>query len=309
MWSLIIELGVRKLNLFLDVVGASLAESVGNDIAKMDLIFDLESPEAVLILGDTNSALSAYPAKRHKIPIFHMEAGNRCFDFRVPEKINRRLVDHLSDINLPFQEHARRNLLAEGIPTDQINCTGSPHKEVIDFHIKMIEQAKPLETLGLDVGNYLVVSIYREENVDNPKNLMELVTSLNSVAENYNIPMIFSCHPRSRKKLKETGYQLNKLIRQLPPLGIFDYNHLQLNSFCTISDIGTIGEESAILGFPAVTARQVDERLEGMDEGVLVMAGLSARRILDAIVIVRKQFQLAGPVKIPVDYNVDQVSL
>jgi len=302
------DLGVRKPNYFLDVVGDSVARTVGNVIAKTDEVLEKETPDALLILGDTNSALAAYPAKRRKIPIFHMEAGNRCFDFRVPEEINRRIVDHISDINLPYTEHARRYLLAEGLPPDQVIKTGSPQKEIIDYHMEEIEKSDVLTRFGLEEKKYFTVSIHREENVDNPDHLRKLVEALNGVAEKYDMPLIFACHPRTRKKLEEAGYKLDERVRQMPPLGFFDYNHLQMRSYCTISDSGTISEESAIMGFPAITVRQAHERPEGMDEGVIIMSGLDLTRIIDSIAVAVKQIQTVGPARIPQDYDVDQVS-
>jgi UDP-N-acetylglucosamine 2-epimerase len=302
------ELGVRKPDYFLDVVGRSLAQTVGNVIAKSDEVFEKEQPDAILILGDTNSALSAYPAKRRKIPIFHMEAGNRCFDFRVPEEINRRIVDHISDINLPYTEHARRYLLNEGLPPDQVIKAGSPQKEILDYHIKNIHKSNVLRRFGLERKKYFTVSIHREENVDNPMHLKKLVEALNGVAEHYNMPLIFSCHPRTRKKLEASNYVLDNRIQQMPPLGFFDYNHLQLHSYCTISDSGTITEESAILGFPAITVRQAHERPEGMDEGVIIMSGLKLSHILNSIDVVVKQVETIGVPQIPKDYNVHQLS-
>jgi len=302
------DLGVRKPDYFLDVVGDTLAQTVGNVISKSDEVLEKEAPDAILILGDTNSALAAYPAKRRKIPIFHMEAGNRCFDFRVPEEINRRIVDHISDINLPYTEHARRYLLNEGLPPDQVIKAGSPQREIIDYHMEEIKKSDVLTRFELEQKKYFTVSIHREENVDNPAHLKKLVEALNGVAEHYDMPLIFSCHPRTRKKLEEAGYKLDERVRQMPPLGFFDYNHLQMHSFCTISDSGTITEESALMGFPAITVRQAHERPEGMDEGVIIMSGLDSQRILDSIGVCVKQIQVFGPARIPQDYDVEQLS-
>jgi len=302
------EMGVRKPDYFLDVVGDTLAKTVGNVISKSDEVLEKEVPDAILILGDTNSALAAYPAKRRKIPIFHMEAGNRCFDFRVPEEINRRIVDHISDINLPYTEQARHYLLNEGLPPDQVIKTGSPQKEVLDHHMDEIENSDVLSRFKLEPKNYFTVSIHREENVDKPAHLKKLVEALNGVAEKYDMPLIFSCHPRTRKKLEEAGYKLDERVRQMPPLGFFDYNHLQMNSYCAISDSGGITEDSSILGFPAITVRQAHERPEGMDEGCLVMSGLNPGRILESIELATLQFKEFGPSKLLDDYNVDQLS-
>ena len=302
------EMGVRKPDYFLDVVGDTVAQTVGNVIAKSDEVLEKEAPDAILILGDTNSALAAYPAKRRKIPIFHMEAGNRCFDFRVPEEINRRIVDHISDINLPYTEHARHYLLKEGLPPDQVIKTGSPQKEVLDHHMEEIQKSDVLARFGLEQKKYFTVSIHREENVDNPEHLKQLVEALNGVAEKYDMPLIFACHPRTRKKLEEAGYELDERVRQMPPLGFFDYNHLQMHSYCAISDSGGITEDSSILGFPAITVRQAHERPEGMDEGCLVMSGLNPDRILDSIDLAVLQLKEFGSSKLIDDYNVDQLS-
>ena len=234
-------------------------------------MLEKEQPEAVLVLGDTNSCLAVIPAKRRKIPIFHMEAGNRCFDMRVPEEINRRIVDHVSDINLCYTEHARRYLLAEGLPPDRVMKTGSPMKEVLDFHRAAIEGSDVLQRLSLEKGRYFTVSLHREENVDDPAHLRSLMAALNALARRYRFPLVFSMHPRTGKRLEARRLKLHPLIRALPPLGFFDYVALQKNACCTLSDSGTIAEESSILGFPAVTVREAHERPEGMDEGAVIM--------------------------------------
>jgi len=302
------ELELRKPDYFLNAVGDTLADTMAAIIAKSDKVFEKEKPDALLVLGDTNSALSVIPAKRRKIPIFHMEAGNRCFDMRVPEEINRRIVDHVSDINLPYTEHARRNLIAEGIPTQRIIKTGSPQKEVLDYYKDKISISKVLTRLELHKKNYFVVSIHREENVDKPNRLALLIESLNLVAREYAMPVIFSTHPRTRERLNASGLVLEKAIRQMPPLGLFDYVALEQNSFCVISDSGTISEESSILGFPAITVRDAHERPEGMDEGTVIMCGIQAKRILEAIRTTVSQYESFGPGKIVEDYNVAQVS-
>ena len=302
------ELGVPKPKHFLKAAGQSPAETIGNTIARDDTVLEKEKPEAVLVLGDTNSCLAVIPAKRRHIPIFHMEAGNRCFDMRVPEEINRRIVDHVSDINLCYSEHARRYLLAEGLPRDQVLKTGSPMKEVLDFHRGSIEQSQVLNRLGLIKGRYFTVSIHREENVENPGHLLSLVQALNALARQHRFPLVFSVHPRTRKRLEAGRYRLHKLVRPMPPLGFFDYVALQKSAFCTVSDSGTITEESSILGFPAITVRQAHERPEGMDEGAVIMSGLSVERILQAVEMTLAQFKQFGPCRLPDDYNAAQVS-
>jgi UDP-N-acetylglucosamine 2-epimerase (non-hydrolysing) len=302
------ELGVSAPKHVLGAAGATAAETIGNTIIRVDRVLEEERPEAVLVLGDTNSCLAVIPAKRRKVPIFHMEAGNRCFDMRVPEEINRRIVDHVSDINLCYTEHGRRYLLAEGLPPDRVMKTGSPMKEVLDYHREAISNSKVLRTLGLESGRYFTLSIHREENVDSPEGLTSLVEAINALASRYRHPLVFSVHPRTRKRLEAGGHVLDPLVRQLPPLGFFDYVALQKEAFCTLSDSGTIAEEASILGFPAVTVREAHERPEGMDEGAVVMSGLGAARILQAVEMTRRQFDQAGPCRIPADYDVDNVS-
>jgi UDP-N-acetylglucosamine 2-epimerase (non-hydrolysing) len=302
------DLGLRKPDYFLEAVGQTLAETIGNIIAKSDKVFAKEKPDAMLVLGDTNSALSAISAKRRKIPIFHMEAGNRCFDMRVPEEINRRIIDHVSDINLPYTQHARRYLMAEGFPPDRIIKTGSPMKEILDHHRAAIEASSILTRLGLEKERYFTVSLHREENVDDAVHLKSLVDVLDLLARKYRLPLVFSVHPRTRKRLDAAQLRLHKLVRAMPPLGFFDYVALQKNAFCTLSDSGTITEESSILGFPAVTLREAHERPEGMDEGVVIMTGLGKERILNAVEMTLAQFRTLGSCRIPSDYNVDQVS-
>ncbi len=302
------ELGIKRPKHYLNAAGRNPAETIGKTITRADVVLEKELPEAVLILGDTNSSLAAIPAKRRKIPIFHMEAGNRCFDMRVPEEINRRIVDHTSDINLCYTEHGRRYLLSEGLPPDEVIKTGSPLKEVLDYHRAAIEASSVHKRLGIEKSRYFTVSIHREENVDNPIHLSSLVDSLNTLATRYKIPLIFSVHPRTRKRLKADGHKLHKLIQARPPLGFFDYVALQKDAFCTLSDSGTITEESSILGFPAITLREAHERPEGMDEGAVIMSGLDKHRILQAVSMTIAQFKNTGPCRIPDDYNVDCVS-
>jgi len=305
------NLGVKKPDYFLDVAGKNVAHTIGNIISKSDDVFEIEKPDAVLLYGDTNSCLAVIPAKRRKIPVFHFEAGNRCFDQRVPEELNRKVLDHLSDINFPLTEHARRYLLAEGIKPDTIIKPGSPMKEILDFHSKEINASDVLERLGLKAEKFFIVSAHREENVDSTENFNDLLDSLNAIAEKFQFPVIVSTHPRTKIKLESLNRNdLNPLIEFLKPLGFFDYNKLQKNAYCVISDSGTISEESSILNFPAITIRQAHERPEGMDEGTLIMSGLKKERILQSINIIVSQFSKEKRVtKIVNDYNVDNFSL
>ena len=296
------ELEIRQPDFFLDAAGMSSASTIAKVIEKVDVLFEQVNPDGVLVLGDTNSGLSVIPAKRRHIPIFHMEAGNRCFDLRVPEEINRKIIDHLSDINMPYTEHGRRNLLAEGLPTDQIFVTGSPLTEVIEHYQPKIQASKILEDLKLDVGRYFVASFHREENVDVPERLEILIKTINSVAEEYDLPIVLSVHPRTRKKLEGSSTPLHKKVINLKPLGFFDYVKLQQMAFCTLSDSGTITEESAILGFPAVTLRDTHERPEGMDTGVLVMTGISTESVSDGIKIAKAAYESNSRPLRPADY-------
>lgn len=305
------NLGVKKPDYFLDVAGKSVAYTIGNVISKSDDIFEIEKPDAVLLYGDTNSCLAVISAKRRKIPVFHFEAGNRCFDQRVPEELNRKVLDHLSDINFPLTEHARRYLIAEGIKPDTIIKAGSPMKEILDFHAGEIEESKVLETLQVKAGAFFIVSTHREENVDSEENFNDLLDSLNAIAEKYKFPVIVSTHPRTKIKLEALQRtDLNPLIQFLKPLGFFDYIKMQQKAFCVISDSGTITEESSILNFPAITIRQAHERPEGMDEGTLIMSGLKKERILESIHIIVSQFSREKRVtKLVPDYNVDNFSI
>lgn len=302
------DLRLRKPDHFLGAAGRTAAETIGLVISKVDEVLELEKPQALLVLGDTNSCLSVIPAKRRRIPIFHMEAGNRCFDMRVPEEINRRIVDHVADINLTYSEHSRRYLLAEGMRGDRVIKTGSPMKEVLDFHRAGIEASDVHARLGLEKGRYFTVSIHREENVDAVAHLASLVAALNALAERYAHPLVFSVHPRTRKRLEATRAVLDPRIRTMPPMGFLDYNALQLHAFCAVSDSGTITEESSILGFPAITVREAHERPEGMDEGVVILTGLRRDRILQAVELTRYQFDHFGPARLPADYDVPNVS-
>lgn len=285
------ELNLRKPDYFLNAAGKNAAETISNVIRLTDELMEQVKPDAVLLYGDTNSCLAVISAKRRKIPIFHMEAGNRCFDQRVPEEINRKIVDHLSDINMPLSEHARRYLLAEGIPAETVIKTGSPMTEVLLYHKDTYEKNDILERENLKKGEYFIVSTHREENVDSEKNFTDLLESLNAIVDEYGKKVIVSTHPRTRKKLESIGFiNANSLIEFMKPFGFMEYIHLQMHAFCVISDSGTITEEASILGFPAVTIRQAHERPEGMDEGTLIMSGLNAERILDAIRTVTVQY-------------------
>jgi UDP-N-acetylglucosamine 2-epimerase len=303
------DLGIRQPDHLLDVAGGTPGETIGNVIARSYAVLERVQPDAVLLLGDTNSCLAAISAKRLKIPIFHMEAGNRCFDERVPEEVNRRIVDHTSDVNLVYTEHARRYLLAEGLRPETVIKTGSPMREVLDHYRTGIESSDALGRLGLERGRYFVVSAHREENVDSERNLRDLVATLQAVSARYRLPVIFSTHPRTMKRLEAAGVALEgAAVRFLKPLGFFDYVKLEVDAFCTLSDSGTITEESSILGFPAVTIRQAHERPEGMDVGTLVMSGLEADRVLEAIDVVRKQHDNGRRFRPAPDYEADDVS-
>lgn len=277
------DFGLREPDFYLESVGKNLGETMGNVLSKSYDLLQAERPDAVLILGDTNSALSAISAKRLKIPIFHMEAGNRCFDENLPEEINRRIVDHISDVNLPYTEHARRYLLAEGCRKEHIYVTGSPLTEVLFANKKKIEQSKALEELGLEKERYFLLSAHREENIDNEKNFSSLMLAVNSIAEQYQMPIIYSMHPHSQKFIEQRGFQFHPLVRRLKPFGFFDYNKLQMNAYCVLSDSGTIPEESNVLGFPAISIRTSTERPEALDQGGIILGGISSQEILQAI--------------------------
>ena len=304
------DLKIRKPDYFLNAVGKSTAETISKIIFESDKILNKEKPDAVLLYGDTNSCLSVISAKRRQIPIFHMEAGNRCFDQRVPEEINRKIVDHLSDINMPLTEHARKYLIAEGIPAERIIKTGSCMKEILDFYKKDISKSKIINKLKLKSDKYFLVSAHREENVDYKANLTDLLGSLNTIAEKYKLPIIFSTHPRTKDRIEKLKgkAKLNSLIKFMKPLGFFDYIKLQTSAFCVISDSGTITEESSILKFPSIMIRQSHERPEGMDEGTLIMSGLNKKRIIESIDISTKLYREGKMPNIIDDYNVDNVS-
>ena len=305
------DLGVRKPDYFLNAVGKTTAETIGNILIKSDEIFENVNPDAVLLYGDTNSCLSVISAKRRQIPIFHMEAGNRCFDQRVPEELNRKIVDHLSDINMPLTEQARDYLIKEGIRPETIIKTGSCMKEILSFYKGKIDNCDIVERLQIEKRKYFIVSIHREENVDYPENLKKLVDSLNALAEKYNYPVIVSTHPRTQKRLDDikNEIELNPLVKYMKPMGFFDYITLQKNACCVISDSGTITEESSILNFPAIMIRMAHERPEGMDEGTVIMSGIERNRVLEAVNIMVQQFnQNPNAIRIINDYNVDNVS-
>ena len=283
------DLGIRKPDMFLEAAGETAAETIGQVIMAADKALQAHQPEALLLLGDTNSSLAAIAAKRRKIPIFHMEAGNRCFDFRVPEEINRRIVDHTSDINLTYSEIARDYLLREGLPPDQVIKTGSPMREVIEHYMPGIEASKVLDQLGLSAQRYFVVSSHREENVDSPGNLTKLFGILNVLAETYREPVIVSTHPRTRKRMDALGLAAHPLVQFLKPFGFLDYIKLQTEARCVLSDSGTITEESSILNFPALNLREVHERPEGFEEASVIFVGLSIDRVLQGLNILETQ--------------------
>ena len=283
------DLGIRKPDVFLEAAGASAAETIGRVIIAADQALQQHQPEALLLLGDTNSCLSVIAAKRRKIPVFHMEAGNRCFDFRVPEEINRRIVDHTADIHMPYSDIAREYLLREGIPPDQVIKTGSPMREVIEHYMPGIDASGVLERLGLGAGKYFVVSSHREENVDVPENLRRLFDILNTLARRYRQPVIVSTHPRTRKRLDALGLTAHPLVQFHKPFGFLDYVKLQTQARAVLSDSGTLTEESSILNFPALNLREVHERPEGFEEAAVMMVGLSVDRVLQGLDILRTQ--------------------
>jgi UDP-N-acetyl-L-fucosamine synthase len=304
------DLGIRKPDYFLNAAGATAAKTIAQIIEKSDEIFELEKPDAVLLYGDTNSCLAVISAKRRKIPVFHMEAGNRCFDQRVPEELNRKVLDHLSDINLVLTEHARRYLIAEGIAPETIIKTGSHLCEVLDFYKANIDQSSILNTLGLMPHQFFLVSVHREENVDSLENMVDLMQTLNVLAENYDLPIVVSTHPRTQKRLNSLDLgKLNPHIRFLKPFGFFDYIKLQIESFCILSDSGTITEEASLLNLPAITIRNAHERPEGMDVGTLIMSGLKSDHVLDAVKVVISDYNpQLRLMQVPEDYDGGLVS-
>ncbi len=304
------ELELRKPDYFLNIDTSSLEASVGDIIRKSGEVIRKETPDAVLVLGDTNSCLAAYMAKRLHIPVFHMEAGNRCFDMNVPEEINRRVIDHIADFNLVYTEHARRHLISEGLQQRRIYLTGSPMREVIDYYMPVILKSGSLRSLGLEPGKYFIVSTHREENVDNAVNLLKILTVLNRLAEKYGYPVIVSTHPRTRKRLEKIeGFRINPLVQFLKPFGFIDYVFLQMNSLCAVSDSGTISEESAILDFPAISIRQSMERPEAQDAGTIILSGFDPDIVtLGVETVIRESETRQKHRKIPEEYNVPDCS-
>jgi UDP-N-acetylglucosamine 2-epimerase (non-hydrolysing) len=302
------DLELRKPDYFLDAAGQNANETIGKVIINIDPILEKENPEALLVLGDTNSCLCTIPAKKRKIPIFHMEAGNRCFDQRVPEETNRKIVDHISDINLTYSSIAREYLLREGIPSDRVIKTGSPMFEVLNYFIKKINASDILEKLGLDVDKYFLISAHREENITS-QNFNKLVSILNNLAQEYNMPVVVSTHPRTRKMIDSTGVKFNSLIKLLKPLGFIDYNKLQINARVVLSDSGTISEESSILNFPAINIREAHERPEANEQMPLIMTGFNADRVFQAISILDKQSRnKERSFRLVDDYSIPNVS-
>ena len=296
------ELAIREPNYYLNSVGEHLGATIGNIINQSYALMVKEHPDALLLLGDTNSALSAIAAKRLKIPIFHMEAGNRCFDENVPEEINRRIIDHISDVNLPYTEHARRNLIAEGLKKEYTFVTGSPLTEVLGKHMDRIKASSILNALQLTAGKYILVSLHREENVDHPEHFKQLMEALNEVATTYQLPIIFSTHPRTQKKIAEHAITFNPLIKNIAPVGYIDYNHLQLNAFCVLSDSGSLGEEACLLHFPAISVRTATERPEVIDKGGMIMGNISSESIIHSINTSRLIFRSDSLLGVPLDY-------
>ena len=303
------EMEIPKPDYFLEVKTDSLGNMLGNILISIEKVLEKEKPDAVLILGDTNSSIAGILAKRMKIPLYHMEAGNRCFDENVPEEINRRIIDHISDFNLVYTEHARRHLISEGLPHRHIYLTGSPLKEVLDYYSDKINRSNILERLELEIGKYFLVSIHREENVDNSENLSKLVDALENIRKQYTYPVIVSTHPRTSKRLGNlAGFQPNPAIQFTKPFGFLDYNKLQKNAFCVLSDSGSISEESAILSFPAITMRNAMERPESLDSGNIMITGLDSDTILQSIETVTSQHASGMIPVIPLEYQISNVS-
>lgn len=303
------DLGLRAPDHYLHCAGASLGETIGNIIARSYAVLASEAPDALLLLGDTNSALAAIAAKRLKVPIFHMEAGNRCFDQNVPEEINRKLVDHVADINLPYTEHSRRNLLAEGFRKEHIFVTGSPMPEVLQRHAVRIATSDVLGRLGLAVGRYILVSAHREENIDHEAHFFSLMKAINRIADRYQFPVIYATHPRSKKFITQRGFSFHPLVRSLEPFGFIDYNALQQNSYCVLSDSGTLSEESALLGFAGILLRTSTERPEVLDKGTVVIGGITGEDVEQAIELAVAMRNNREPVVLAPDYQDANVSV
>lgn len=303
------DLELREPDYYLDSVGKNLGETMGNIIAKSYEIMHEIRPDAVLLLGDTNSALSAISAKRLKIPIFHMEAGNRCWDWNVSEMINRKIVDHISDINLPYTEHSRRYLLNEGIDGKTMFVTGSPMREVLSNYIDKIQKSDVLERLGLEKGKYILLSAHREENIDLEDNFMSLMTSVNRIAEKYKMPVIYSMHPRSKKFIEQRGFEFHPLVQSMQPFGFLDYNYLQMNAYCVMSDSGTLSEESAMLGFPGVLIRTSTERPEVLDKGTIVIGGIKGNDVEQAVELAVSMYENHEEAIMAKDYADTNVSV
>ena len=303
------NLELRAPDFYLNSVGKDLGETMGNIIAKSYELMVKEKPDALLILGDTNSALCAISAKRLKIPIFHMEAGNRCWDWNVPEMINRTIVDHISDINMPYTEHSRRYLLKEGIDGKTMFVTGSPMPEVFKLYGDKVKESKVLEELSLEPKKYILLSSHREENIDNEEHFMSLMTAVNEIAEEYQMPVIYSMHPRSKDRIEKRGFKFHPLVRALKPFGFFDYNCLQQNAYCVLSDSGTLSEESAILNFPAVLIRTSTERPEVLDKGTVVVGGIKGKDVKQAMDLAVSMFENNEPTAMANDYADTNVSV
>ncbi|EFW05274.1 UDP-N-acetylglucosamine 2-epimerase [Coprobacillus cateniformis] len=303
------DLGLREPDYYLESVGKDLGETMGNIIAKSYEVLSKEKPDAMLCLGDTNSALAAISAKRLKIPIFHMEAGNRCWDWNVSEMINRKIVDHISDINLPYTEHSRRYLLNEGIDGKTIFVTGSPMREVLRDHVNEIEASTVLEQLNLEPQKYILVSAHREENIDNEEHFMSLMNSINAIAEKYQIPVIYSTHPRSKKFIEQRNFQFHPLVQSTKPFGFMDYNKLQKNAYCVLSDSGTLSEESAMLNFPGVLIRTSTERPEVLDKGTVVIGGITSETMEQSLELAVSMYENKEEVVMAEDYADTNVSV
>ena len=303
------DLGLRQPNYYLNSVGKDLGETIGNIIAKSYKLISEVKPDALLILGDTNSALSAISAKRLKVPIFHMEAGNRCWDWNVSEMINRKIVDHIADVNMPYTEHSRRYLLAEGLDGKMIFVTGSPMREVVDANIEKINRSKILTTLELEKGHYFLLSSHREENIDIEEKFVSLMNAINTIAETYQMPIVYSMHPRSKKFIEQRNFKFHPLVRPQQPFGFSDYVHLQQNAYCVLSDSGTLSEESAMLNFPAVLVRTSTERPEVVDKGTIIIGGVDDVGIIQAIEMAKKSHHIGDQYNKIAEYSIPDVSI